>query len=200
MSDDKWGIGDPTKAQPHGHTTLGKHPVELLWGEHPHSRSDNCVYARTESGTIYEFDGHRVLLEITFKQYNYLKESELSGDQIRKGGTCAIFADGEQIYEFFFRDMDHALLRANHILGKLSEHSSFVLMKESRDKLIGRKIWYDRTPAVIQSLILDQGCIIIAPEQGYEFQKPVWADDDYERDGPTIKDDILSNHIWWYRN
>lgn len=99
---EKWGFGKGD-TEPFAITWLGKNKnqqLELLWGEHPHSRSNDNMYARTPSGTIFEFAGHRALIDIEFKSYNYLKESELSGDQIRKGGICKIISDKVPVYLF----------------------------------------------------------------------------------------------------
>lgn len=206
MSDDKWGYGNPDDKQPWGTAIMGEakdgRPLELLWGEHPHSRSDNRMYARDQHGTIHEFNGHRILIDVELRSNNYLKESALSGDEIRKGGSGAIFADGIQVYEFFFRDTQWALLKAHSLIGKLSEHSSNWLVKRERDQLVGRRIFYDRTPAIITSLIEDQGCIIVKPDGVPEFLPPVYAADDGEwsgEDRKSIKDDVLSHNIWWWR-
>src|SRR5262245_54628123 len=108
MSEEKWGYGDPQDKKPWGKAIMGRpgrpRPMDLLWGEHPHSRSNNNIYAREGDGEIYGFDGHRILIDVTIRSNNYLKSSYYSGDEIRKGGSGAIIADGEQVYEFFFRD------------------------------------------------------------------------------------------------
>ena len=67
--------------------------------------------------------------EVTIRIQERWKESELSGDQIRKGGSASIIADGVEVYEFFFRDPMWALLRAHHVVGKLQEHASGWLVK-----------------------------------------------------------------------
>ena len=206
MSDDKWGAGDLSKAHDCGWTKLGENDhntLQLFWGEHPHNRSDNNLYARDDRGTIHDFDGHRVLIDVVVRSYNYLKESHLSGDEIRKGGNCEILADREPIYGFFFRDPQSALLRAHGLITKLSEHSLRLLTKEGRQKEIGRKVFYDRTPAIIERLYLDRGCVWLVPAPGHKFQAPVWEDDpkDWEAEHASgLKADILEDgHIWWFR-
>lgn len=205
MSEQKWGYGNPEDKEPWGTAIMGNaqngRPLELLWGEHPHSRSDNNLYARDKHGTIHEFDGHRILIDVTLKSNNYLKESHYSGDEIRRGGDGLIFADGVQVYEFFFRDVQWALLKAHHLIGQLSEHSSNWLVKREREKLVGRHIYYDRTPAIITSLVEAQGCIIIKPDGVDEFPPPVYArggEDDPE-DRKSIVDTVLTDKIWWFR-
>lgn len=200
---EEWGIGDISKASSHGWTTLGENDngvLEVLYGEHPHSRNDNRYYARDDHGTIYEFDGHRILVDVQIKAHNYLKESYLSGDQIRKGGECVILSNREPVYSFFFRDTRRALLHAHHLIGVLSEHSSGIMRKEDRERLPGRKIFYREKPAVIEQLILDQGCVIIRSSDGEPFPPPVYREKGESDERETaIKDDILSPHIWWFR-
>lgn len=199
---EKWGIGDPAKADSWGWTTIGDKDhgaLEVLWGEHPHSTSDNKMYARSDDGHIFDFDGHRILIDVQLHSYNYLKESHLSGDQVRKGGECIILADRIPIYSFFFRDAQYALLRAHALIGELSEHSSGIMVKKEREKLPGRKIFYREKPAIIDRIILDQGCVIIKSADGNPFPPPVYADDGGDERESTIKDDILSKHIWWFR-
>jgi hypothetical protein len=206
MSEEKWGIGDVSKARSFGWTRIGEKDhgaLEVLYGEHPHSTSDNRLYARDDHGTIYDFDGHRILIDVVIRSYNYLKESDLSGDEVRKGGNCQILADREPIYGFFFRDPQYALLRAHGLITQLSEHSMSLLTSESRQKEIGRKVYYDRTPARIERLYLDQGCVWLVPEPGHKFAAPVWEDNpkDWESEyGGGLKADILlDGHIWWHR-
>ena len=205
---DEWGIGDPAKARSLGSTTIGEErerPLELLWGEHPHSRSDNNLYARDSYGTIFEFDGHRVLIDVTLRSYNYLKESYLSGDEIRRGGRCVLSADREPVFAFFFRDVSWALRHADHLIGVLGEHASGVMNKRERDSLRGRKIYWDRTPAVIERFLAEDGDLVIKAEPGHQFQPSIWAieggeaDDWNDGDRTTVKDSLLSEKIWWHR-
>jgi len=206
---DEWGHGDLEKARSFGWTTIGDEKdsgaLELFWGEHPHSRSDNNIYARDDHGNIYGFNGHRPLIDITFRSYNYLKESHLSGDEIRKAGLCTILVDREPVYSFGYRDISWALRRADVLLVELGEHSSFILTQDGRKDLIGRKVYWDRTPAKIVRYLADQGCIIIDAEPGHKFPPPVYAiendeeNHDWEENETSIKDDILSSKIWWHR-
>ncbi len=206
MADDKWGYGDPKDNKPFGITFMGPRErpraIALLMGEHPHSRSDNRIYAQDASGTIHEFDGYRTLIDFEIRSNNYLKESHLSGDEIRKGGSAKILADGVVVFEFFFRDPMWALLRAHQVVGELSEHSSGWLVATERERLVGRKIWYERTPAIIERLIVDQGCILIKPDGVPEFPPPVWADKDDadDEDRHSIKTSVTDARIWWFRD
>lgn len=205
-TESKWGVGDKADTTAFDTTTVGGRIVELIFGEYPHSRRDNNTYARDPiSGVIHEFDGHRRLIDVRIESSNYLKSSSLSGDEIRKAVTGRIICDGTQVYEFFHRDPASALLKAHHLLGVLSEHESGWLSADERMRLVGRKIYYHDVPSTITRLIEDQGCLMIAIEPGAQpvirgkDAEDVWEDwrtgDHYE-----VKDDVLSPHIWWWRD
>jgi hypothetical protein len=199
---DKWGAGSPEKWSDHGTVMVGKQEFRLIWGEHPHSRSDNNHYVVfNEEREPVGFAGHRILIDVRVSSSNYTKESYYSGDEVRKGGSCEIIADGVVVYEFFHRDPRWALRKADSLIGQLSEHPSCWMSKRDREQLVGRKVFYDRTPAIITSLIADQGCVMLSTEDGKPFPPPVWAkaDMDHEREA-TIKDDVLSPRIWWFRD
>ena len=203
---DAWGFGNADLARPCGTAYLGDYQgtkAQLFFGEHPHSRSDNNLYAKGPGDTIYAFDGHRVLLDIVFKSRNYLKESGLSGNEIRKAITCTILADGEPVYSFSGRDMVFMLGRAQQLSVLLGEHSSNILLADERARLPGRKIYYREVPALIARFIGEQGCVILQAAPGHQFLPPIYMRDDDRDDDDietTVKEDILSPHIWWHRH
>lgn len=198
MSDDEWGPGDKSKWSNHGSVMVGTRRYPLIYGEHPHSRSDNRHYVDMGHGEPTGFDGHRILIGVTLEPSNYMKSSGLSGDQVRKGGSGKITADGEVVFEFFFRDIQYALQRAGQLIMTLSEHSSNWLLKSERETLVGRAVYYREIPAVIQSVILDQGCIMVRTADGKPFPAPIYDQDDDEREN-EVKVEVLDPNIWWYR-
>lgn len=203
---EQWGYGNPKDPKSFGTVTVGSREYDLVWGEHPHSRSDNKMYAKDRaSGHVEAFNGHRVLMSVEIGEENYLKESDLSGDEIRKGGYARIFADGIQVYEFFHRDAERALIRAAQLIPKLHEAALMSWTnKRERDKLVGRKVFYDRTPAIIERLVVDQGCVILKPDGASAFPPPIYAidgDDDFYDDDERdyVKTEVLDPKIWWSR-
>ncbi len=203
MSDDKWGYGAPEDPKPFDTIQLHGRPYDLIFGEHPHSRSDNNIYALSPSGNIEAFDGHRICWRVEIEEHNYLKQSELSGDEIRKGGSVKLYVDGECIFEDFVRSIDRGLFVAKTAMEKLSDVAGGDWLRaKTRKTMIGRMIFYDGVPAVIESLIVDQGCIWIVPESG-KFNAPVYEDDpdDWLSEyGDGLKADVTSPHIWWWRS
>jgi hypothetical protein len=198
--DDEWGAGDPAKWSDHGTVIVGGKEYPLIYGENPCSRSDNRHYVNFGNGDPVGFDGHRILIGVQIEMTNYLKSSHLSGDEVRKGGSGKIIADGEVVYEFFARDPQRALLEAHHLISQLWEHSSGWLSKRDRERLIGRSIYYREVPSVIRRLILDQGCIMVATADGKPFPAPVYRDHDDDDDCESeIKTSVLDPNIWWFR-
>lgn len=200
MTDDQWGAGERAKWHSSGLVRVGDKAYPLIYGEHPHSRRDNNHYVEMGKEVV-GFDGHRIEIDVKIETRNYLKESHLSGDEVRKGGSGQIIADGEIVFEFFLRDAQWGLLHAHRLIGELSEHSSGWLMRSEREKLIGRKVYYRERPAVIERLITGQGCVILATEDGRAFPPPVWHEEDDIDDGDnTVKTEVTDPNIWWHRS
>lgn len=206
---EEWGVGKETDAKAFDVVEVGKEQVELIFGEHPHSRRDNTVYARWENGTIEGFNGHRLIHEIKFKDHNYLKTSGLSGNEVRKGGNCEIYINNFLVETFFYRDVQWALLYAHSLIDKIHEHPIRLWDKKERDELVGRKVYWDNFPAKITSFIEDQACVILEPDN--EDGENLFPLSPYEKEDLkegqlvddeskyTIKDSIYSPHIWWWR-
>lgn len=204
MSDEtKWGIGSAKDAKAFDTIELHGSTYDLIFGEYPNSRQDNNIYARSPSGNIEGFDGHRLCWRVEVEEHNYLKESELSGDEIRKGGSFKLYVNGECIYEGFCRSVEYGMDAAKRMMATLGEVAGGDWLRaKDRDRLVGRQIYYHGVPAVVTSLIVDQGCIIIQAAEGHKLKPPVWEGDpeDWELDHQDgVKDEVTSPHIWWWR-
>jgi hypothetical protein len=210
MIERKFGVGNAANEKAFDTATLGRgehaRTVDLIFGEHPHSYSENNIYARYRDGRIEEFDGHRIQVRIELETYNYLKESELSGDEIRKGGEGKIFINGEPTDSWFFRDITKALDSAKARLATIMDHPLQLWDKAERAKIVGRKVYYDNTPATVKYFFDDQGCVVLEPEPGFHFPIPAYELEEAkeqnripERDEETVKLEITSNSIWWWR-
>ncbi|MEW6126705.1 MAG: hypothetical protein AB1757_06680 [Acidobacteriota bacterium] len=141
------------------------------------------------------FNGHRILWSFSYEPYTYLKESELSGEEWRKGGTIHYFRNGEQVFEEFCREPDYASRRILTTLPKLMEFDWNKLVK-------GTKIYWRETPALIDYVMLDQGAFTVVVDGADRFPDHVWAKEDWEKlEDPTrVKIDIFDPHIWWWRD
>lgn len=200
---DQWGIGSKAEETSFATAKVGKEPVGLVMGEHPHSRSDNKIYARFPSGRTEGFNGFRLVTRVEVEESNYLKESELSGSEVRKGGSCRIYFNDQIVYEFFHRDAQRACIKAYELIDQLKEHAVMQQMIDENvpasERLRGRKVYYRDTPAVCGLYMPDQGCVMFEAESGHKFPVPAWADDPYYEETDSVKDSILSPHVWWWR-
>lgn len=206
---EQWGVGNAAESKSFDTTMVGDFEVELIHGQHPHSRCDNSMYARFPDGRIEGFDGHRLLHEIRFEDHNYLKQSGLSGNEVRKGGSCKIIINGFICKEFFYRDVTEALITARSALAKIHEHPVRLWDEADRKRLIGRKVYYHDFPAIVEMLIKDQACVILKPDHAdravfpprpYELEDASRGDGDIDwGERKTAKVEIDSPHIWWWR-
>jgi hypothetical protein len=145
---------------------------------------------------------NRPCFEIKLVQGNRTKfkwnETRIDGT-----GKAEIICNKIKIYEFAFRDIEYGLARAQVLLSTISEHPFNFMDPESE---IGRKIWYYEQPAVIDYLLLDQGCIMIRKEDGTGFDMSRPWDDEEDRicnewhGKNKVKDDILVKTIYWFRD
>jgi len=206
MSDEQWGPGDLKGAKAFATAKMQNgEEFELFNGEHPHSRNSNNQYARFKDGRIEGFDGHRVIVKVELETYNYLKQSGLSGNEVRKGGTGKIFFDGAQVAEFFYRETEYGLRRAQKLIDQLFDHPGNIWDKKT--DLKGRKVYYRDTPAVITHWFKDQGTVMVQACPGHLFPIPAYVQDDPDGNGVPfeeeerhrVKCELWDPHIWWFR-
>ena len=185
-----------------GKVKIGNEECSLFYDQNNfHSIQTSREYIDYGRKELVPFDGHRYRWKVVIEEYNYLKESHISGDEIRKGGICKLFVNDTQVYEFFFRRVHQALLQAHDVITKLNEHPIGLVDLGNREKVVGRLIYFHGEPGIVSGYITDQGAVVIEREDGKPFKQPIWADgdcDDIER--TEVKDDILSPHIWWWRD
>lgn len=199
MSDeDKWGPGESSKTAKAFDTTklIGGESVELIWGEHPHSRSDNRMYARFPDGGIVPFAGTRLRTRIAIAESNFGRSS-MSGVRIRSNIVAKIYFNDAQVYTLGGWDMTELLVRIATTLTKLHEHPIALWDSRELKKLVGRKIYYRGIPSKVIRTYLDQGAVMIEVEDGHTFPRVPGEEGDPLS---CIKDDILSPHIWWFRS
>ena len=200
---EKWGPGEAAKTAKGFEKGImrGGQEYELFHGDGPHSTNDNSFYARFPDGRVEEFSGHRIQIRVEVETYNYLKQSGLSGDEIRKGGEARIILNGTCWMSFFFRDAERALLKAHEMIPKLCEHSLDLWRPDAAEKMRGRKIWYrDIFPAIVEYAIPEQGEVIIRHDADGPFPSAGWAKEEgMENPSPTHRVSLLSENIFWHR-
>jgi hypothetical protein len=198
VSDSDWGVGDKADAKAFATAYMrGGQKIELITGEHPHSRQDNSHYARFPGGRIEDFSGHYTSIRVEVETYNYMKESEVSGDEVRKGGGYKIMFNGRTVADGFGREIEHMLHTVERRITELLEHP----LRPGRDgweeEAIGRKVYWNHVPAIIQRVTSD-GDLILVPEGDVDFWMPYW-DEGYEEYRRSMKTELTSPSVWWYR-
>jgi len=141
-----------------------------------------------------QFDGHFDLWSFSYEPKTYLKESELSGNEWRKGGSIKFLRNGIQVYEDFCREPERGAIKILELLSKLQD-VDWDKVKE------GTKIYWDNTPAKIGYVMLEQGCFMVEVDGVDRFPEPVWAEEEYEKyeDPKSVKISVLDPKIWWWR-
>ena len=152
------------------------------------------------------FEGYRVCIDIDIRQVNEREVNSWKGrDEIRGRTYAKVLFNKEPVYEVCHRDISQLLLQLQVVIPKLMnlpalmEHLRTQRYLSEIPPLIGRKVFYQNHPGIIRSFIGHQGCVTIEADPG-PWPTPVWdTDDDYEKN-EDVKTDILSPHIWWYRD
>lgn len=143
---------------------------------------------------------NRPCFEFNIKQGNYTKVKWNETD-IRSTNSVEIYINKRLVYAFGCGSLDYALAKVSVLRIEMLEHPFNFADPDSE---IGRKIWYRKQPAIIERLMLDQGCILMQKEDetGFDMTDP-WDEDDWisEWDGENkVKDDIFASDIWWFRD
>ena len=154
------------------------------------------------------FQGHRVQIDVRFHTENRREVNDWKGrDEIRAEGTWTLALNRQPCWEGFIHGDPLATLRdIPGVIAKLIEHPAIDWFDSTpaAEQLAGRRIYYERTPAVVSSTsVFDQGCVMVKPV-GVEFFPPAAYELDEDDSGEecerrTYKVDLLSPHVWWWR-
>lgn len=156
------------------------------------------------------FDGHFVEWGFSYEPKTYLKESELSGDEWRKGGQVRIFMNGECVLNEFCREPERAVFIIAEYLPKLQGCEALYPMgssnKDWKEKLVGRKIYHGGVESIIES-VCDDGEILVRTEDGKPYEiyahkkEAIKNNEDYE-DEWMDKDriHITDSRIYYFRS
>lgn len=196
--EEQWGVGNKATEKAFDKVKIGSAEAELFFGEHPHSRQDNNIYARFDDGTIHGFSGNRPLVKIEISESNYLKESHISGDEVRASCSANIYANDRLIYSFSTRNHLDALHKASYIIAVILEHPIMYDFMKTGD-ISGRKVYYRDVPMVCERYDPKYGCVYANVAEGETLSVPCWTSVD-DHDPLFVKDDILSDHWYWFRD
>lgn len=152
-----------------------------------------------------DFDGHFHEWRFEYVPKTYLKESELSGDQWRKGGNVKIYLNDECILKEFCREPERALMlmaKGLHELQCFFEISFFKSFSSWKEEIVGRKVWIGGIPSIVIN-VCDDGEIMLRRADGKDFLPDLYPslveeDGTYDDEwGDKDRVHILDKRINW---
>lgn len=141
-------------------TIINWNKHELKYSETPFSVRENNHYVELWNEKVW-FDWHYNPISIDIKESNYIKESELSWNEIRKQCIWKLSINGIQIYECFARWYSNCYKRIERCIEKLE---IFDIDEFISWKCIWRKVWYKEQIFIIDSTIVQQWCLMLKHE------------------------------------
>lgn len=119
-------------------------------------------------------------------------------------GHAVITRNGKDFYSIS-GGIDNAIDKARSAIIEFEEHPLNLDMIDYDKKMIGRKVWWRSEPAIIESWVYGQACVILKPDGIEGFTVPPEFRDAslsllYFNEDDTIKADILDKRIWWFRH
>ncbi len=116
------------------------------------------------------FDGHFLEWKIEYVPETYLKESEISGNEWRKGGQARIYLNGDCVLNEFCRSVERALMILSGKLHELQCHFELlgVDIKDWKEELKRKKVLYCGIPSTIEYYSHD-GEMIITRDDGKDY-------------------------------
>ena len=153
------------------------------------------------------FNGHFLEWKLEYIPKTYLKESEWSGDEYRKGGSVKIYLNGDCVLNKFCRTEDMAVVLLSKHLHELKCHFELfgVNIENWKEELVGQRVYHAGVPSIVDRYCGD-GEIILRTEDGkpYEIyghvqekkkERPDYEDEWKDRDKVHITDP----RIYWFR-
>lgn len=174
-NNEQWGVGKERNSKAFDKIFLYNQEYDLIFGEFSHSTSDNTTYARNKEGIIHNFSGHRRPFKIEIEEYNYLKESELSGDEIRKGCTGKLFINNIQCYECGGRTYDRAYKNIEKFIEDME--SEWHWYPNDINYMLNNIVAYEGLPFYVERVIIDQAALILRTLDNQNRTEPLF----YER-------------------
>lgn len=117
------------------------------------------------------FDGHFNEWKFEYIPKTYLKESELSGDEYRKGGNVMIFLNDDCVLKEFCRTENMAITLVTKHLHELKCHFELmgIDLKNWKEELVGKKVYHAGVPSIVERYVND-GEIILRTEDGKPYE------------------------------
>lgn len=157
------------------------------------------------------FDGHFLEWKFEYVPRTYLKESELSGDEWRKGGAVKIYLNGDCVLNEFCRSEDRAVFLVAKHLHELK--CCFEILpvglqdiKTWKEDIVGRRIYHTGVPSIVERYCGD-GEILVRTEDGKPYEIYGHKQEEKKEDPEGYEDEwqdkdrvhITDIRLSWYR-
>lgn len=123
------------------------------------------------------FDGHHVEWKLEYVPETYLKESELSGDQWRKGGWVRIYMNNDRVLNEFCRSPERALMLLSKGLHELQCYFELIGIPELatwKQDLVGKKVHHGGIPSTIDHYVEGEGEVIVKRDDGKPYRPDLY--------------------------
>lgn len=118
-----------------------------------------------------DFDGHFIEWKLEYDPETYLKESELSGNEWRKGGFVNIYLNGDRVLHKFCRKEERALMLLSTGLHELQWFFELYRLPDIyswKEQIVGKKVRHGSIPSTIVRYCGD-GEVIIRRDDGKDY-------------------------------
>lgn len=148
-----------------------------------------------------DFNGHFLEWKLEYNPKTYLKESELSGDQWRKGGSVKIYLNGDCVLNEFCREPERALMLLSKGLHELQCFFEWrgVDIADWKEKLPGTKVHHGGIPSTVVRYV-DDGEIIVKRDDGKDYRPdlyPSLVNDEYSEWKDQDRVHITDQRLNW---
>ncbi len=155
-----------------------------------------------------DFNGHFNEWKFEYIPKTYLKESELSGEQYRKGGSVKIYLNDDCVLNEFCRTSDMAVTLVAKHMHELKCHFELlgVNLENWKEEVVGKKVYHAGVPSIVESYCGD-GEIILRTEDGKPYEIYGSKKEEFKEDPKNYEDEwydkdrvhITDIRIYWRR-
>lgn len=133
------------------------------------------------------------------------------GEESMRSGFCAtIYRNDKSFGRRFGFDLNSTFIEASHFLSKLIGHPVPFHYRNFKEELVGRKVYYDNQPAIIEQVSFDNGGdypLKLVPDKDKIKQfspQGHWTEEKEDclhwEYGDSSWTEILDPKIWWFRD
>jgi len=124
------------------------------------------------------------------------------GETFTIGGAKTIITRNGEPFYTVPGGMRYSVPEAITLINAIDDHPLEFNSIGYDQKMVGRKIWFNSQPAIIDHFVHGQCCVIIVPDGVDKFKAPPeFKDDDilYEEEKELKIDCLRPDRVWWFR-